>query len=72
MNPYLKDLITSTGGSIFNTDDGDRIVETVKRLSKRTKSEIIYYRFPFIITSIVILLVEIAVRRIYENRNLYK
>lgn len=72
INPVLHDLVTATGGSIFNPDDTAKIVEAVKKASRRTKTDIVYYRLPFILATLMLFLIEVAARRIIRNRNIYK
>ena len=70
INPKLKDLITATGGRIFDPTNIDSILEGVKTMSQRTKTDAVYYRWPFALIAIFLFLVEIAIRRIQENKNL--
>ncbi len=72
LNPELDSLVTVTGGRSFNPSEVDDIIETVKTRSKRQKTEKIDLKWIFIIMAISVFLAEIAVRRLYENRNLYK
>lgn len=68
INPKLRDLITATGGKIFDPSNIDSILEGVKSMSKRTKTDTVYYRWPFALIAVLLFLGEIAIRRIQENK----
>lgn len=72
LNKELKDLVTITGGKTFNMDETDELTSFIRSVSKRKRNIIVYYRWPFIIAALVILLIEIAIRRLRENRKAYK
>ena len=72
MNPSLSDIVTITGGKMFSASQTEELIEFVKSQSKRIETKTIYYRWPFVIAAIVLLLIEIFIRRLRENRNLYK
>ncbi len=67
VNKELNDMIKITGGKRFGLENTSAIVKHVKETSKRVKSEVTYYRWPIVIAALVILLVEICIRRIKEN-----
>jgi hypothetical protein len=72
LNPELRDLVTVTGGKVFSLNDTDEIIEFVQEKSKRKKMETVHYRWPLIIAALFLFLVEVCIRRIKENRNIYK
>ena len=63
-NPELKSITDSTGGKIFNKNDIDGIIEFTKTRAKRTVVTKETIRQPFIIAAIILLLIEIFIRRI--------
>ena len=67
LNPELADLVVVSGGYIFDPNDIDGIVEAVKKMSRRTKIDILSYRWPFILAALILLLAEISIRRLKEN-----
>jgi len=70
LNPELRSLVSMTGGKMFSLNETEELVKFVKETSKRTKSEVKYYRWPVILAAIVIFLIEILIRRIKENRGM--
>ena len=62
------DLITVTGGSVFDPGDADKIADTVRTRSKRIIVKKVPIRAPFIIAAITLFLFEIAVRQIVRNK----
>jgi len=68
VNNELYGLVTLTKGSVFKKDDVDDIVEAVKSLSKRVKTKIISYAWPFTIIALLLLVIEIVMRKIKENK----
>lgn len=72
INPELRDIVTVTGGAVFNPDDIDNMIKILREQSKRTKIKIKTYRWPFILAALIIFLAEIGIRRLKENRNLFK
>jgi len=67
LNPELSDMIRITGGKVFNKENTTALINHIKEVSKRTKSQVTYFRWPFIIAALTVLLVEICIRRIKEN-----
>tara|TARA_Y100000310_G_scaffold343958_1_gene454164 strand:+ start:17776 stop:20106 length:2331 start_codon:yes stop_codon:yes gene_type:complete len=67
LNQDLGDMIKVTGGKAFDLENTTALIEHIKATSKRTKADTTYYRWPFIIAALVILLIEICIRRIKEN-----
>ncbi len=72
LNPELKDLVTITGGKTFSVDETDELVSFIQSRSKRKKNTIVYYRWPLIIAALIVLLIEITIRKLGENRKAYK
>ena len=70
MDPELKDLVTSSGGKLFDPSNTDAIIEGVKTMSKRIKTETAYYRWPFALAALLVLIIEIAIRRYHENKSI--
>ncbi|MBW3014352.1 VWA domain-containing protein [Candidatus Woesearchaeota archaeon] len=72
LNPELEETVVSTGGKMLNPEDIKEIVEHIKITSKRIKTENVFYRWPFLMAALIIFLIEVCLRRIIENRNLFK
>ncbi|MFH1642227.1 MAG: vWA domain-containing protein [Nanoarchaeota archaeon] len=68
INPELVELVALTRGKVFEKDQIEQIAETIKTVSKRVKIDTVNYRYPFILLAFVILLLEIIIRRIKENK----
>lgn len=68
IDPKFHDLISVTGGSIFNPSETDKIVEQVRVRSKRIVVKKVPIRAPFIIAALTLFLFEIAVRQIVRNK----
>ncbi|PIN86158.1 hypothetical protein COV19_06080 [Candidatus Woesearchaeota archaeon CG10_big_fil_rev_8_21_14_0_10_44_13] len=67
MNPELYDLVRATGGDVFMPDDIKGIINKTKSVSKRVETSEQFIRWPFILMAMLLLLIEIAVRRIWET-----
>ena len=67
INQELLDLVTLTGGRVFDPEDTDSIVEAVKTYAQRVKIDTVYYRWPFMLAAAILLLLEIVMRRLREN-----
>jgi CTP:phosphocholine cytidylyltransferase-like protein len=65
-NKELRDLVSITGGQIFEPTDIEKIVEFIKESSVRKKTIPRYWRWPIIGIALIILLIEIFVRKIVE------
>jgi len=72
INNEFTGLIEMSGGSIFDPDDIENILQTIKRNSKRIKIQPIEYRWIFALAALILFLSEILMRRITENRNIFK
>jgi uncharacterized membrane protein len=62
------DLVVKTGGEVFDQADLDGIIEFVKKKSKRIKINSIDYKWPFIITALLLFLSDIVYRRLNQNK----
>lgn len=72
MNPQLEELVTISGGYVFNPDEVEKIRDTIISMSRRIKIETINYRWPFIVAAIILFLIDVLIRRIRENMNMMK
>ncbi|MBW2973618.1 VWA domain-containing protein [Candidatus Woesearchaeota archaeon] len=63
-NPELKSITESTGGKIFDKNEVDDIIDFTKTKAKRSVVTKQTIRQPFIIAAIILLLIEIFIRRI--------
>ena len=61
-------LINSTGGTVFEKDDLDGIIDFVIEKSRRIKIESTNYTWPFVLIALIIFLIEIFIRRLWENK----
>lgn len=68
LNKKLEDLVTMSGGYMLDPNDIDDIVEKVKTMSTKMMFKTTDYRWPFALAALVIFLLEIFVRRLFENR----
>jgi len=72
INPQLHELVTISGGYIFNPNDVEKIKDTIISMSRRIKVETINYRWPFVIAALLLFLIDVLIRRIRENMNMLK
>ena len=63
-NPELKRITESTGGKIFNKDDINDIADFTKTKATRSITTKQTVRQPFVIAALILLLIEIFIRRI--------
>ncbi len=68
LNPKLQDLVMISGGYMLDPNNIDDIIEKVKTMSKRIILKTENYRWPFALSALVIFLVEIFIRRLFENK----
>ncbi len=68
MNPELEQLVGLSGGKMFLPTQTEEIIQKVREDSKRYKTEIVPYSWVLIALALVILLLEITVRRLLENK----
>ena len=67
MSEELKNLVSVTGGELFDPDDVDGIVEKAVSTSKRKETQETSLRWPFFMAALVVFLFEVMVRKIREN-----
>ncbi len=72
MNPELGNLVQSSGGKRFETNNANKIIEEVKSRSKRIVVDRVDIRWYFIVIAIILFLIEITVRKIIEHRKAAK
>jgi len=68
INPNLVDLVSITNGRIFDDNNTTAIVNFIKENSRRRKINKKSYSWIFILTALIIFLMEVCIRRIMENR----
>lgn len=66
-NQQLYELVGITGGDVFKPEDLKGIIEKTKSLSKRVETSEQFVRTPFVLLALLLLLIEIAVRRMWET-----
>ena len=67
VNPLLYDLVRATGGDVFKPENLQGIINKTKTLSRRIETSEQFIRWPFILVAMILLLIEIAMRRIWET-----
>ncbi|MBW2974826.1 hypothetical protein KY366_03845, partial [Candidatus Woesearchaeota archaeon] len=70
LNPRLEELVTISGGKVFDPNDIENIRDTVISMSRRSRIETVNYRWPFAIAALIIFLIDVLIRRIRENKNI--
>ena len=68
MNPLLGGIVDATGGKIFKPSESDALVEHVKESSRRVTVAKRSAALPFLIGAMLILLLEILLRRLTQRR----
>ncbi len=68
MNPELKDVVEATGGQMFAAGQVKEIAEAVVRQSKQPVDEKQYYRWIPLLAALALFLIDIFVRKAFENR----
>ncbi len=68
MNPFLAELVTTTGGKVFKPSESDAMIEHIKEVSKRVTVTKQDAAMPFLIAALALLLLEFALRRITDRR----
>lgn len=66
-NQELEELVTLSGGYMFDPNDVEAMKTALFSLAKRVKMEVVNLRFPFIIIALLLVLADILIRRIREN-----
>ena len=69
MDSEFTHLIEQTQGKVFEKDDIEGMLEFIKEKSKRIKVNSTDLKWPFIILVILILLIDIGLRRYWENKS---
>ncbi len=72
VNPDLESIARITGGQVFRPEQVQEIAEKVRQDSKVIKTETISHAWIFLSIALAVFLLEIAVRRIAENKALNK
>jgi len=62
-------LVEQTGGRVFDKDDTEEILEFVREKSKRIKLNTTDFKWPFLLIAMILFLIEIGLRRLWENKN---
>ena len=65
----VRRWIEQTGGEVFDKDDIDRIIEFAKEKSKRIKVDTREFKWPFLVIALILFLVDIGLRRLWEIKN---
>lgn len=68
MNPDLEKVAADTGGKVFKPSDSDAMIQQIQQTSRRVTVVKNPLSMPFIVAAMVLLLLEIATRRITERR----
>ncbi len=67
INKDFLTLVNTTGGGIFDKDDIDTIADFVIEKSRRVKTESTSFVWPFALLALIIFLIDIFIRRLWEN-----
>ncbi|MDP7323821.1 MAG: VWA domain-containing protein [Candidatus Woesearchaeota archaeon] len=67
LNPEFLKLVESSGGEVFEPENTDDILSTIKRVSKRIKVHSTNYAYVVIIVALITFIYEIFYRRINEK-----
>ena len=62
-------LVEQTQGKVFEKDQIEEMLAFIKEKSKRIKVNSTDLKWPFIILAILVFLIDIALRRYWENKN---
>ncbi len=72
MNPELGNIVQSSGGKAFDANNANKIIEEVRSRSKRIIIDKVDIRWYFIAIAMIILLIEITIRKIIEHHKAAK
>ena len=64
----LENFVVSSGGMMLDYDDIETMKKLVETRSIRSKKTSKFYRWPFLLAALVIILTEVCVRRIVDNK----
>ncbi|MBI4155572.1 VWA domain-containing protein [Candidatus Woesearchaeota archaeon] len=67
-NPQLDAAVKTTNGEFFNAKDIPGIIKAIKSQSKRVENRKVYFRWPFLVLALLLFLLDILVRRIFERK----
>ncbi len=67
VNPELEDFVVRSGGMMVDPDDVARMKALVESGSLRSKKTTKYYRWPFLLIALLLLVTEICIRRVIDN-----
>jgi hypothetical protein len=70
LNPALGELVTISGGKVFEPNDVEKIKDTIITMSKRVKIKTVNYRWPFVIAALILFLIEVFIRRLRQNKDM--
>tara|TARA_Y100000310_G_scaffold241784_1_gene245879 strand:+ start:43809 stop:46238 length:2430 start_codon:yes stop_codon:yes gene_type:complete len=69
INSKFIGLVEQTQGKVFDKDDINEIIEFAKEKSKRIKVDSTEFKWPFLLIALVLFLVEIWLRRLWEMKS---
>jgi len=69
IDPKLAGIVESTGGKVFKPSDVEGMVEHIKEASRRIRTVHESAALPFIVAAMLLLLLEILIRRIVRRRS---
>jgi len=69
LNSEFISLVAQTGGKVFEKDDIETLIDFIKEKSKRIKVNATEIKWPFVLIAIILLLFEIFLRRVWENKS---
>lgn len=68
VNPELSNIVFSTGGSIFDPNNVDGIVEFIKQKSRREILTRKSYSWIFLLSALILYLIEVCIRRLITHK----
>ncbi len=72
LNPRFRGLLERTGGSLFDQDDINGMIENAKSSAKIIKEAKMHHRWAFMFLALFVVLVEIFIRRVLAYKKVYK
>jgi uncharacterized membrane protein len=67
INQDFIELVTQTGGKVFEKDDILGLIDFIKEKSKRIKVNSTEFKWPFLVIALILFLVEVGLRRLWED-----